>query len=349
MKSTLSSLAVSRRALLSTTAALACLPALLLSKAVQAQAAAGALPSWNDGPTKQVILDFVRAAIDTKGPNHVPAEDRIATFDQDGTLWVEHPLYPQAMFALDRLRVLAAQHPPWETQEPFTSVLSGDAELGSLSEKDWTEIIGVTHAGMSDDAFLEIVKQWLETARHPRFDRPYTELVYQPMLELIDHLRANGFRIYIATGGGQEFVRAYAQRVYGIPPEQVIGSSIVTKYEAEGGVPVLMRMPRVFFIDDGDGKAIGINLFIGKRPVAAFGNSDGDREMLEWTGAGGGARLKMLVYHDDNDREYAYGPAGGLEGTKVGGFSDSLMSEAKSRGWTVISIRKDWKRVFAFE
>jgi phosphoglycolate phosphatase-like HAD superfamily hydrolase len=316
---------------------------------VRAQAAANTLPSWNNGPAKQAILDFVRATIDATGPNHVPAEDRIATFDQDGTLWVEHPLYPQAMFALDRLRTMAAQHPPWETQEPFRAILSRDAELGSLTEKDWTEIIGVTHAGMSDDAFSEIVKQWLETARHPRFNRPYTELVYQPMLELIDYLRANGFRIYIATGGGQEFVRAYAQRVYGIPPEQVIGSSIVTKYEAQGGVPALMRMPKVFFIDDGDGKAIGINLFIGKRPLAAFGNSDGDREMLEWTGAGGGARLKMLVYHDDKEREYAYGPAGGLEGTKVGGFSDSLMSEAKARGWTVISMKKDWKRMFAFE
>lgn len=349
MKAPLSSAAVSRRALLSATAALTCLPALLLSPTVPAQAAASTLPSWNDGPAKQAILDFVLATIDTAGPNHVPAEDRIATFDQDGTLWVEHPLYAQAMFALDRLRTMAAQHPPWETQEPFRSVLSGDAELGSLTEKDWTEIIGVTHAGMSDDAFLKIVKQWLDTAKHPRFDRPYAELVYQPMLELMDYLRANGFRTYIATGGGQEFVRAYAQRVYGIPPEQVIGSSIVTKYEAQGSVPALMRMPKVFFIDDGDGKAVGINLFIGRRPLAAFGNSDGDREMLEWTDAGGGARLKMLVHHDDKDREYAYGPAGGLEGTKVGSFSDALMSESKTRGWTVISMKTDWKRVFAFE
>ena len=349
MKSTLDSLAVNRRALLSTTAALVCLPQLFRSTTVRAQAAAGVLLSWNDGPAKQAIVDFVHATIDTAGPNHVPAADRIATFDQDGTLWVEHPLYAQAMFALDRLHVLAAQHPAWETQEPFRAILSRDAELGSLTEKDWTEIIGVTHAGMSDDAFSEIVKQWLQTAKHPRFGRPYTELVYQPMLELMDYLRANGFRIYIVTGGGQEFVRAYAQRIYGIPPEQVIGSSIVTRYEAQGGEPVLMRMPKVFFIDDGDGKAVGINLFIGRRPLAAFGNSDGDREMLEWTGAGGGARLKMLVHHDDKDREYTYGPAGGLEGTKVGSFSESLMSEARVRGWTVVSMRKDWKRVFAFE
>jgi len=349
VKSSLASAAVSRRDLLSTTAALACLPALLSMAAARAQAAAGALPSWNDGSAKQAILDFVRAATDSAGPDHVPAEDRIATFDQDGTLWTEHPLYAQAMFALDRLRILAADHPPWETQEPFRSILSRDAELGSLTEKDWTEIIGVTHAGMSSDAFSEIVARWLQAARHPRFNRPYTELVYQPMLELMDHLRANGFRTYIVTGGGQEFVRAYAQRVYGIPPEQVIGSSIVTRYETQGGVPVLMRMPKPFFIDDGDGKAIGINLFIGRRPIAAFGNSDGDREMLEWTGAGSGARLKMLVHHDDEDREYAYGPAGGLQGTRVGGFSDSLMSEAKTRGWTVISMKKDWKRVFAFE
>src|SRR3954463_11217758 len=234
--------------------------------------------------------------------------------------------------------------------KPSAAVLSGDlAQVAHFTEKDWTEIIGVTHAGMSNEAFQELVKRWLETARHPRFKRKYTELVYQPMLEVIDHLRANGFRTYIATGGGQEFVRAFAQAVYGVPPEQVVGSSIATRYELKDGKPELMRLPKVFFVDDRDGKAIGIDLFIGKRPYAAFGNSGGDREMLQWTGAGDGARLKMLVHHDDPAREYAYGPAGRLPDSKVGAFPDSLMTEAKAKDWTIISMKDDWKRVFATE
>ena len=316
----------------------------------QAQTPTASLASWNDGPARQAISDFVRATIDRASSAYVPPEDRIATFDQDGTLWVEHPLYCQAMFALDRVRSLAPQHSSWKSQQPFKTVLSGDpAKIAHLTEKDWTEIIGVTHAGMSNQAFLDIVTEWLETARHPRFKRKYTELVYQPMRELMDLLRANGFRTYIVTGGGQEFVRAYAEKVYGVPPEQIVGSSIVTRYEMKNGKPELMRLPKVFFVDDGAGKATGINLFIGKRPYAAFGNSGGDREMLEWTGAGSGMRLKMLVHHDDAVREYAYGPAGGLPDTKVGRFSDTLMAEAKSDGWTVISMKNDWKRIFAFE
>jgi phosphoglycolate phosphatase-like HAD superfamily hydrolase len=341
---------ISRRGLLSTAAVLPILPGLFSSAAARAQASAGVLPSWNDGPAKQAILDFVHATIDQASPSYVPADDRVATFDQDGTLWVEHPIYTQAMFALDRVRVLAPAHPEWKNDEPFKTVLSGDLEaVGHFTEKEWTEIIGATHAGMSTDEFLDIAKQWLETAKHPRFKRLYTELVYQPMFEVLDYLRASDFDTYIVTGGGQEFVRAYSQRVYGIPPEQVVGSSIVTKYEIKDGKPLLMRLPKVFFIDDHDGKAIGINLFIGKRPHAAFGNSDGDREMLEWTGAGAGARLKMLVHHDDAEREYAYGPAGDLPDTKVGTFSVSLMDEAKARNWTVISMKNDWKRVFSFE
>ncbi len=277
-------------------------------------------------------------------------EDRIATFDQDGTLWVEHPLYTQAAFALDRVAVLEPQHPEWKTREPFRSVLARNlAAIEKFSEQDWLEIVSVTHAGMSNEAFLEIVGKWLETARHPRFQRPYTELVYQPMREVLEYFRANGFRTYIVTGGGQEFVRAYAAPVYGVPPEQVVGSSIATKYEIRDGKPVLLRLAKPFFVDDGDGKAIGINLFIGKRPYAAFGNSDGDREMLEWTGAGAGARLKMLVHHDDAQREYAYGPAGHLPDTKVGTFSNALLTEAMRSGWAVISMKSDWKRVFAFE
>jgi phosphoglycolate phosphatase-like HAD superfamily hydrolase len=314
---------------------------LFFSAAARGQAPAGVLPSWNDGPEKQAILDSAHAAIDQASPSYVPPDDRVATFDQDGTLWVEHPIYTQAMFALDRVRVLGPAHPERKNDEPFKTVLSGDLEaVGHFTEKDWTEIIGATHAGMTTDEFLDIAKQWLETAQHPRFKRLYTELVYQPMFEVLDYLRASEFDTYIVTGGGREFVRVHGQRVYGIPPEQVVGSTIVTEYEMKDGKPVLMRLPKVFFIDDHDGKAIGINLFIGKGPYAAFGNSDGDREMLEWTGAGDAGRLKMLVHHDDAEREYAYGPAGDLPDTKVGTFSVSLMDDAKACGWTVISIKR---------
>jgi len=319
-----------------------------LALALSAQAA-DPLPSWNDGSTKQAILSFVKEVTHKSGPKYVEPEDRIATFDQDGTLWVSHPLYTQAMFALDRVRELAPKHPEWKNKEPFKAVIAGDREaMANFTESDWELIVAATHTGMSTEAFLEIVKQWLATANHPRFKRPYTELVYQPMIEVMDYLRANEFKTYIVTGGGQEFVRVYSEQVYGIPPEQVVGSSILTKYEYKDGKPVLMREPKVFFIDDHAGKAIGINLFIGKRPYAAFGNSGGDREMLEWTQAGDGARLMMLVYHDDAEREYAYGPAGGLPDTKVGTFTQALMEEAKKRGWVIISMKNDWRRIFSF-
>jgi phosphoglycolate phosphatase-like HAD superfamily hydrolase len=308
------------------------------------------LASWNDGPARQAIVDFARITTDKASQGYVPPEDRIATFDQDGTLWVEQPLFIQAMFALDRVRALAPAHPEWKTEEPFKTVLSGDpGALASLSEKDWTEIVGATHAGMSNEAFEAIARQWLETARHPRFKRPYTDLVHQPMLEVMAYLRANGFRTYIVSGGGQEFMRVYAERVYGIPPEQIVGSSIVTRYEMKGDQPVLMRLPKVFFIDDHDGKAVGTNLFIGKRPYAASGNFDGDREMLEWTAAGAGVRLKMLVLHDDAGREYAYGPAAGPPDIRVGTSTPALYDEAKRSGWTVISMKHDWQRIFPFE
>ena len=313
-----------------------------------AWAADDPLPSWNDGPAKQAIVEFVEAVTTEGGADFVPPADRIATFDQDGTLWVEHPLYGQALFALERVGALAAEHPEWKTEEPFKAVLAGDHEaMARFSEGDWMKIIAATHAGMTNEAFREIVEAWITKAKHPRFDRLSTELVYQPMLEVMDYLRANGFRTYIVTGGGQEFVRVYSERVYGVPVEQVVGSSIATKYEDQGGKPVLMREPKVFFIDDGPGKAIGINLFIGKRPYAAFGNSGGDREMLEWTGAGDGARLKMLVLHDDAEREYAYGPANGLPDSKVGTFSQALADEAKAKGWVVISMKNDWKTIFS--
>ena len=316
----------------------------------QAQTPADPLASWNDGPAKQAILDFARAATDQSSKDFVKPEDRIATFDQDGTLWVEHPGYGQAMFALDRVHTLAPQHPEWQNQEPYKSVLSNDpAVIGRFSESDWLQIAAATLTGMTEGDYAVIVQHWIATAKHPRFHRLYTDLVYQPMLEVMNYLRASGFRTYIVTGGGQDFVRAYAQRVYGVPPEQVIGSRLVVQYELKGDKPALLRVPKLFFNCDNDGKAIGINMFIGKRPYASFGNSNGDREMLEWTGAGAGARLRMLVHHDDATREYAYGPGGGLPDSKVGTFPESLMDEAKARDWTVISMKNDWKRIFAFE
>jgi phosphoglycolate phosphatase-like HAD superfamily hydrolase len=327
---------------------LACAATFLVCTLLNAAAADDPLPSWNDGAAKQAILDFVAAATTEGGKDFVAPADRIATFDQDGTTWVSHPMYGQALFALDRLRKLAPEHPEWKDTEPYKSVLSGDkAAMSKFTEKDWMEIVAVTHAGVSTAEFEEIVADWLPKSENPVFKRPVTDLVYQPMIEVMEYLRANGFRTYIVTGGGQEFVRVYSEKVYGVPVEQVVGSSIVTKYEEKDGVPVLEREPKAFFIDDGPGKAVGINLFIGKRPRIAFGNSGGDREMLEWTTAGEGARLGLLVLHDDADREFAYGPAKGLPDTKVGTFSQSLYDEAQKKGWIVISMKDDWKQIFA--
>jgi phosphoglycolate phosphatase-like HAD superfamily hydrolase len=308
------------------------------------------LPSWKNGPARQAILAFVKDTTEKSSSKYVEPKDRIATFDQDGTLWTEHPLYTQAMFALHRLREMAPNHPDWKTTEPFKSVLSGDREaMSKFSEKDWMEIVAVTHAGMGTEEFLALVKPWIATAKAPRFDRPYTDLIFQPMLEVMQHLREKGFKTYIVTGGGQEFVRTYSEQLYGVPPEQVVGSSIVTRYDNSSGQPLLMREPKPFFVDDGPGKAIGINMFIGKRPYAAFGNSGGDQQMLEWTQAGDGARLMMLVLHDDATREYAYGPARGLPDTHVGTFSEALLTQADKSGWHVISMKNDWKRIFAFD
>jgi phosphoglycolate phosphatase-like HAD superfamily hydrolase len=307
------------------------------------------LASWDDGPAKAAILNFVRATTDRSSKDFVPPEDRIATFDQDGTLWVEHPLYTQAMFALDRVHALAPQYPEWQSQEPFKAVLSNDqTALGRFSEGNWAEIIFLTHSGMSQAAFREIAAQWIASAKHPRFHRLYTELVYQPMIEVLQLLHGNGFKTYIVSGFGQYFMRIYTQRVYGIPSEQVLGSSVVTKYQIANGTPELMREPKLLLNCNFGGKPVAIDLFIGKRPYAAFGNSTGDRQMLEWTGAGNGTRLKMLVHHDDATREYAYGPVGGLADTTVGTFDQSLMDEAKSRGWVVVSMKNDWQRIFAF-
>ena len=308
------------------------------------------LPSWNDGSTKQAILGFVQRATDRTGPGFVPLPERIATFDNDGTLWPSHPMYTQLAFALDRIKELAPQHPEWKTQQPFKAVLDNDLKaLAAAGEKGLVELVMASHAGMSTAEFEAIVTDWFKTAVHPRFKKPYTELAYQPMLELLAYLRSSGFKTYIVSGGGIEFMRPMTEAVYGVPPEQVIGSSIETQYEIKDGKPELMRLPKIHFIDDKTGKPVGINMFIGKRPVAAFGNSDGDREMLEWTGAGSGSRLMMLVLHDDAEREYAYGPANGLPDTRFGTFSQSTMDEAKKKGWNVISMKGDWKRIFSFD
>ena len=303
------------------------------------------LPSWNDTAPKKAIMAFVEKVTKEGSSDFVPPEERIATFDNDGTLWCEQPLYFQFLFALDRVKVLAPQHPEWKTKEPFASLLKGDVK-GALAggEHAILEILMVAHAGMTTAEFEQIVKDWIATAKHPKFKRPYTECVYQPMIELLAYLRANGFKTFIVSGGGIEFMRPWTEKVYGIPPEQVVGSSIKTKYEMRDGKPVLMRLPEVNFVDDKTGKPIGINSHIGRRPIAAFGNSDGDQQMLEWTQAGSGARLMMLVHHDDGVREFAYGAE-----SKIGTFSDALMAEAKKNAWTVISMKDDWKKIFAFE
>ncbi len=322
----------------------------MLTAGARAIAQTDPLPSWNDGPARQAIVEFVHTVTDASSPKFVSPAERIATFDNDGTLWPSHPMYTQLAFALDRIKELAPQHPEWKTQQPFKAVLDNDLKaLTASGEKGLVELVMASHAGMSTAEFEQIVTDWFKKARHPRFKRPYTELAYQPMLELLAYLRANDFKTYIVSGGGIEFMRPMTEAVYGVPPEQVIGSSIKTQYEDKDGKPVLIRLPEIDFIDDKAGKPVGINMFIGRRPVAAFGNSDGDRQMLEWTGAGDGVRLMMLVFHDDAKREYAYGPADGLPDTKFGTFSPSLMEEAKKKGWVVISMKDDWKRIFAFD
>jgi len=309
------------------------------------------LPSWNDGAAKQAIIKFVRDTTTPSSPNFVPPEQRIAAFDQDGTMWVEHPLYTQLVFALDRVAALAPKHPEWKTTQPFQTVLSGDkAAIAKLTMKDLEAIVMATHTGMTVDQFQVIVKEWISKTKNPRWNRPYTELVYQPMLEVMKYLRANGYKTYIVTGGGQDFVRVYAEHVYGIPPEQVIGSALETHYTYNSqGQGILMRPPKLIINDNFSGKPEDIYLFTGLHSKAAFGNSTGDRQMLEYTQAGGGAPLMMLVLHDDAQREDAYGPAKGLPDTKVGSFTQALYDEAKSKGWIVISMKNDWKRIFAFE
>jgi phosphoglycolate phosphatase-like HAD superfamily hydrolase len=310
------------------------------------QAASDALPSWRDGRTKQAILEFVRLTTDPTSAKYVQPAERIATFDNDGTLWVEQPIYTQVQFAMDRLEGMAKAHPELKEQHPYRALLAHDPDaMRQLTAQDVEKIVAVTHSGMTVEAFLGEVRGWLATAKHPRFGRLYTELVYQPMLELLGYLRANGYRTYIVTGGGQDFVRAFSERIYGVGPEQVMGTAGKVKYEYDPeGKPVLIELPLALLIDDKEGKPEGIHLVIGRRPSAAFGNSTGDQQMLEYTQGGEGQHLLMLVHHDDPVREYAYGPD-----SKVGTFSDALMSEATARGWTVVSMKNDWKRIFSFE
>ena len=337
---------ISRRSLITS---LAVTFGLLLPTAASAQS--NPLPSWNDGPAKQAIVNFVKATTDRSNPDFVPPEQRIATFDQDGTLWVEHPMYTQLVYVLDRVPALVKAKPELANMEPFKTVMSGDREaMAKLSMPDLEKILAATLTGMTVDDFRAEVEKWIATAKDGRWKRPYTELTYQPMQEVLSYLRANGFKTYIVTGGGQDFVRVYSERVYGIPPEQVVGTMGGTSYSYDkDGKPILTKDPKLLLNDNDAGKPEGIHLMIGRRPVAAFGNSPGDQQMLEYTGAGAGARLEMLVLHDDPTREYAYGPAEGLPDTKVGTFTQELFDEAKKDGWTVISMKNDWKRIFGFE
>jgi hypothetical protein len=309
--------------------------------------AADPLPSWNDGKAKQSIIAFVENVTKEGSPDFVPVAERIAVFDNDGTLWCEQPLPVQLYFALDRVKELAPQHPEWKTKEPFASLLKGDLKT-ALDGGDHAvlELFMATHTGMTTVEFEKIVKDWIATAKHPKTGKLYTEMVYQPMLEVLAYLRANGFKNFIVSGGGIEFMRPWMERVYGIPPEQVIGSSIKTKFEMRDGKPVLVRLPELNFIDDKGDKPVGINQHIGRRPVMAFGNSVGDQQMLEYTQGGSGARFELLVLHDDAAREYAYGPARGLPDVKLGYFTPALDELAKKNRWTVVSMKDDWKQVF---
>lgn len=303
------------------------------------------LPSWNEGSVKQGILEFVSAVTQEPSPHYVPTKDRIAAIDNDGTLWVEQPLYVEYIYTLETIKSMAPDHPEWTNQEPYKSILSEGLEaIKSLNAHEVEQLIAETHAGMSIDDFHNKVKQWIAHAIHPRYKRPFTELVYQPMLELIQLLKDNHFQVYIVSGGGQEFMRAFAEQLYGLPPGHIIGTTGKVAYEYRDGKPALLKLPQVLFIDDKQGKPEGINLIIGQRPIAAFGNSIGDQQMLEWTQANPSPNFELLVHHDDPVREYAYGPD-----SKVGTFSDALMKEAKANKWFVVSMKNDWKVIFPWE
>jgi phosphoglycolate phosphatase-like HAD superfamily hydrolase len=302
------------------------------------------LASWSDGAAKQAIVAFVEKVTTEGGADFVPPSERIATFDNDGTLWAEQPVYFQFQFALDRVAALAPRHPEWKTRAPFSHLLAGDMKAFMAGgEKSLMAVMAVAHSGMTTDEFAASVKEWLGTARHPKTGKAYTEMVYRPMLELLAYLRANGFKTFIVSGGGVEFMRAFAESVYGIPPEQIVGSQGKLAFEMRDGAPVLVKIPEVQFIDDKEGKAVGIQTFIGRRPIAAFGNSDGDLQMLQWTAAGPGPRFALIVHHTDAEREWAYDRESHI------GRLDRALDEANTRGWTVVDMKSDWKRIFAFE
>jgi haloacid dehalogenase-like hydrolase len=344
MKSTPPRPDVSRRVLLTAAAAVSLVLAPALPILKQAQAQTDPLPSWNDGPNKQAITDFVARVTRQGGPDFVPSGARIATFDNDWTLWVEHPMYVQLAFALDRVKAMAPLHPEWKDKDPFKAVLEGNLKnVAASDDHAMMELVMATHAGMTAEEFQTIVTDWLATARDPRFKRPYTELSYQPMIELLAYLRANGFKTFIVSAGGVEFMRPWTERIYGVPPEQVVGSTIKTVFQMRHGRPELFRLPEVNFVDDGPGKPVGINEFIGGRPIAAFGNSDGDLEMLQWTTMSGGARLGLLVHHTDAEREYAY------DRNTAFGRLDKALDVAAVNKWAVVDMKNDWKRIFVSE
>jgi phosphoserine phosphatase len=316
----------------------------VLCVVASAVAHADPLPSWNEGPARDAIQGFVERVTKPGGADFVPPAERIAVFDNDGTLWSEQPMYFQLAFAIDRVKTLAPQHPEWKTEQPFQAVLEGDMKaLAASGEHGILELVMASHAGMTTDELAAIVRDWLATARHPRFQRPYTDLVFQPMLELLAYLRANGFETWIVSGGGVEFLRVFAEEIYGVPPQQVVGSSIETEFQLRGGRPVLVRLPKLDFVDDKGGKPVGIHKYIGRRPIAAFGNSDGDLQMLQWTTLDTGPRLGLLVHHTDAEREWAY------DRDSAFGRLDAALDEAASRNWTLVDVKKDWKVVYPFE
>jgi phosphoglycolate phosphatase-like HAD superfamily hydrolase len=342
MRKFVQSTSVSRRILLTTAAVLPILFGPTLP--VPAQAQIDALPSWNDGPAKRTIVEFVARVTRQGGSDFVPTAERIAVFDNDGTLWCEHPIYAQMAFILDRVKVMAPPHPEWKDRQPFKAALEGDMKtLAESGEHGLLELGMATHAGMTTEEFQKIVTDWLAAARDPRFKRAYTELAYQPMVELLAYLRSNGFKTFIVSGGGIEFMRPWTERIFGVPPEQVVGSSIRTQFQMRNGRPELFRLPEMNFVDDGAGKPVGINEYIGRRPIAAFGNSDGDLEMLQWTTMSGSARLGLIVHHTDAEREYAYD-----RNTSFGRLDKALDAAAVNK-WTVVDMKNDWKRIFAFE
>ena len=318
--------------------------ALAAGNALAQQVSPDRLTSWNDGATKQAIVEFVAKVTNEGGTDFVPPAERIATFDNDGTLWAEQPIYFQLAFALDRVKALARQHPEWQSQEPFASILKGDID-SALAGGDHAlvEIVNATHAGMTTAEFEQIVKDWLVTAKHPKSGLPYTRMIYQPMLELLNYLRANGFKTYIVSGGGVEFIRVFSEKAYGIPPEQVVGSMGKLQFKLRNNQPVLVKLPEVDFVDDKDGKPIGIQKFIGRRPIASFGNSDGDLQMLQWTTSGDGARFALIVHHTDPQREWTYD-----RNSRIGRL-DKALDEANAKGWTVVDMKTDWKTIFPTE